>query len=101
MPMSKLQKVVARAEALIKTGTHVLATAREPGPGIVSDDYVDSALFHEWKLAALSFIEHVFGLDSVYFNQISKGCEHAYKYDVLRGLGVLKAAKSDLEGGYL
>ncbi len=62
--MSKLQKVVARAEALIKTGTHVLATAREPGPGIVSDDYVDSALFHEWKLAALSFIEHVFGLDS-------------------------------------
>jgi hypothetical protein len=57
---------------------------------------VDSALFHEWKLAALSFIEHVFGLDSVYFNQISKGCEHAYKYDVLRGLGVLKAAKKDV-----
>lgn len=99
--MAKRDKIVKRLEELIQTGQRVLATQRAPGQGVISDDYVDSSMFYEWKAGALSFLTYVFNEKSTHYRLFQKGCEHPYKGDTVQGLGVLNAAKQDVEGGLL
>jgi hypothetical protein len=90
-----------RFEELVVTGSRVFASARPPGRGVVSDYYVDSALFHEWRAAGYSLVAFTFGDDSSHYRLLKEGCVHPYREHTARGLGVLKAARQDLDAGFL
>jgi hypothetical protein len=91
--VSKLDKIYECLEELIQAGQRVLATEQEPGPGIISDNYVDSKMFYEWKAGALSILSYVLGEKSTHYRLFEKGCQHPYREHTLKGLGVLNAAK--------
>ncbi len=95
------EKLRERLNQLIELGERVLLTRRSPSPGIVSGDYVNDDPFYQWKAGSLSFLKNVFGEDSTHFQGFQESCKYAYNFDALQGQSILKAAKEDLEGGYL
>jgi len=97
----RYEKLRKRLEHLIDLGEKVLSTRRSPSPGVISDDYVNEELFYHWKVGALSFLQNVFGEDSIHFKEFHESCKHPHYLQALQGVSVLKAAKQDIEGGYL
>lgn len=95
-----MQKIVERIGYLVDLGEQVCATERSV-EGVIGARFVDSKKFYEWKAEALSFIQNVFGEQNSHYKLFEKNCVHAHHGDALQGLGVLKAAKADIEGGYL
>ncbi|WP_017453348.1 DUF4145 domain-containing protein [Herbaspirillum rubrisubalbicans] len=68
-------------------------------------EYVNNEKFIEWKLKVLNLLTQTCGVDSLYLREFAK-LEKAHFGDsnlsILKRLrSVLKAAKSDFEGGYL
>ena len=100
--MSYEARLLNRLNQLIEKGEEVLSTRRPSPSGTIGfNDFVDSAAFSQWQAGALSFLDTVFGRDSIHFEQFSTKCmENLYGYAV-RGQAILKAAMEDLEGGYL
>lgn len=99
--MAKLERTQERLDALIKAGQQVLVTSQAPGEGIIGDNYVDSVMFYEWKAASLSFVSYLFGERHTHYRLLNQGCQDPCEADTLKGLGVLNAAKQDIEGGFL
>lgn len=92
---------ITRCQALIDQGTRVLSTRRPPPAGVISGEYVESALFYEWKPAGLSFLKMTFGEEHPHFQLFQTGVKNTYFSDALQGVGVLKAAYDELRGGFL
>jgi len=94
-------KITHRLEELLQLGNQVLSTRTEPPRGVAAADSVSNELFSHWRAGSLSFLKNVFGEDSTHFHEYSKNCLRGYHYEAVRGQAVLKAAKDDIEGGYL
>jgi hypothetical protein len=99
------QKVIARLEELIAMGEQVSGTRRSrSGPGFVymGDLAVDYQLSHQWGASCVSLLGRSFGKDSEHYTRFNalftKFVDHS---PVLKGLGILRAAKEDYERGYL
>jgi len=97
--MMNIKDVIRKGfEELIIYGTKVENTRSNHGHG----DSVNSEMFYEWSTSALSLLERVFGVKSIYYTNFVE------KYKTFKGWannfehcrGILKAAKSDYENGY-
>jgi hypothetical protein len=64
-------------------------------------DFVQDDLFLEWRAGALSFLKAVFGEDSTHFTEMRERCKHSWHSDAVEGQAIMKAASTDLKGGYL
>jgi len=93
------EKLTDRLNHLIEVGEEVLKTKHVPESAIYS--YVKGDPFYQWQAGALSFLRAVFGDNSTHFQGFQQRCRGPLYDDALRGQSILKAAKEDIEGGYL
>ncbi len=89
------QRVLERLESLISIGEKVLYT---PGSG---SDSVDVGLFQQWRTSSLAFLNTTFGSGSIHYREFEERCKQNWCYEAECGLAILRAAKEDIEGGYL
>lgn len=101
----ELDRIRERVERLITMGETVLGTRSAPpsGDGIVflTDDFVDSGTFHQWRASCLSFLGSVFGETHTHSRLFDKDVTVARHEDAVKGHGIIKAAREDIRGGYL
>lgn len=95
------ENITARLNHLIEMGEEILKTRRPSPPDWVAPDSVKDAPFYQWRVGALSFLKAVFGDNSTHFQEFQQRCRYASYDDALQGQSILKAAKEDIEGGYL
>lgn len=95
--MTELDKITKRLDELIAMGESLLRTQYESN----SFYWVQQDLFSEWRAGALSFLVAVFGKDSTHFAELTSRCMVNRHSMAIEGQGILKAAKADLDGGYL
>lgn len=100
--MGKITKdrVLERLDALIKKGEEVRKTHKPNPPGVLGPT-LSSERFSEWKTASQSFLKRVLGEDDTYFRNFLDEVESGYTAHLSKGMGILKAVKDDIEGGYL
>jgi hypothetical protein len=99
--VDKIKKELERLNQLIELGERVLSTRHSPPSFLNASDRVNDDPFYQWKAGSLSFLENVFGEGSTHFRGFQESCKHAAYPSALQGQSILKAAKEDLEGGYL
>jgi hypothetical protein len=99
------QKVIDRLQELIEQASKVQATrTSRSGGGItyLGDDAVNYEMSHQWGVSALNILSRVFGKDSDHYKRFNELFPKLHDYHpILKGLGILKAAKDDYEKGYL
>ena len=95
-----LNRVLDRLNSLISAGGEVLATQRSAGQHVVGPDRVESAIFSQWRTSSLAFL-NTLPHEFVYLREFEEHCKIALYQDAVNGLGILQAAKEDIEGGYL
>jgi len=95
-----VQNILERLDALISMGEKVLATRRPPPPGVIGMDRVDDALFRQWRTSSLAFL-NTLPSEYVYHREFEQHCKASYHYQAEPGVAILRAAKEDIEGGYL
>jgi hypothetical protein len=96
------EKIQARLAELISMGEAVLATRRDPPPGVMGDDRVDSQLAYQWATSTQSLLVRVFGQVSEHYRNFKAQVnDHLSFSPAYRAQGVLKAAQEDYERGQL
>jgi hypothetical protein len=99
------QKIVDRLQELIEQASKIQATrTSRSGGGIVyfGDDAVNSQMSHQWGMSSLNILAKVFGKDSDHYKRFDELFPKFHDYHpIVKGLGILIAAKDDYEGGYL
>jgi len=93
------EKLTDRLNHLIEVGEEVLKTRYSSGIGVVY--FVKDDPFHQWRAGALSFLKGVFGDNSTHFQGFQQCCRGTLYDHAFQGQSILKAAKEDIEGGYL
>jgi len=88
---------VKRADELIALGNQTLATARTSD---FAAAYVADDKFMEYRAAALSFLIGIFGEDHAYARDFGTRVQYATPSAVQEGLGVLRAARGEVAGGW-
>jgi len=94
----QLDDFIRRADEVLALGQNALATTRQDRNG--SERVADQA-FAAFRAASLSFLANVYGSEHSYFSDFNDRVTHAYPRDINVGLGILGAAKGELEGGWL
>jgi len=92
------EKIKNRLSQLLEMGEVVLSTKYSLHSGLVM---VRDTHFYEWKAGSLSFLSMVFGESSIHFKGFEEACQSATYLDAIQGQSILKAAKTDIDGGYL
>ena len=92
------ERIMDRLNHLVEVGKKVLET-RYLVP--LDRDYVKEDPFYQWRAGALSFLNAVFGDQSIHFQEFQQRCRNHFYTDALQGQSILKAAREDIEGGYL
>jgi len=101
--MTSDEKVIGRLQDLIDRGRSIEHTKQSPPPNCIGfDSTVDSQAASQWHASALNILAKAFGKDSEHYGLFEKGFERGMTFSpVHRGIGILEAAKEDLECGYL
>lgn len=91
------KKIDAKLESLIGEGEAVCATRKRPAqtPGVIMPLYetVDSKLFKEWSLNALSTLRSIFGEESDHYRHAAKAAESTWQAsDADNLLSIVKSA---------
>jgi hypothetical protein len=92
-----LTDLVARADQILELGDAALASQRRGDYGT----WVDEDKLSEFRAAALSFLVNTFGPTHRYFMDFEKGVPSSQPSNVGLGIGVLRAARNELAGGWL
>ncbi|MCK5472441.1 MAG: hypothetical protein KAI59_00295, partial [Planctomycetes bacterium] len=87
-----------RIGRLIELGNAVLATRHTEG---YSDICVNSGEFRGFRSASLSFLERIFGVHQTYYKEFTENVKHSDSDDTEIGINILRAAKAEIEGGWL
>ncbi|MGD0591635.1 MAG: hypothetical protein ABSA44_12700 [Bacteroidota bacterium] len=95
----KLDSLLKRANELLEYGQRVLGSTRQSSYD--SSKYVDSGLFAGFRAAALSFFKSTFGELHPYYKDFDGQVKYADPYCTDRGIGILNAAKDEIQGGWL
>jgi hypothetical protein len=101
--MTSDEKVISRLQELIERGREIERTKKNPPPNCIGfDATVDSQAGSQWLTSSKNILGRAFGKDSEHY-LLFQGCfANGITYSpVHRGIGVLEAAKEDLEHGYL
>jgi hypothetical protein len=94
------EELLNRIDQLIEKGEQLLGVASSQDP-LRSQRDVNNALFQQWRVGALSFLNRVFGDNHTHFQEYQKVCRMALYSQAESGIAILKAAKEDLKCGYL
>lgn len=92
---------IDRLNQLIEAGEKVVATRIGSPPEVIAPASVDPGTFQQWRTSSLSFLTATMGTQGIHLIEFVSRCEHPYLNDAIAGLAILKAAKDDIEGGYL
>ena len=95
----KLDDLIKRAEELIQFGTQVLSTSQDDP--VVRYAKVERSSFEGFRAGTLSFFKLCFGTNHPYFEKFNSEVTTSVPSDVESGLGILRAAKNDFEGGWV
>lgn len=90
-PNDRINQLLLLADKLLATNTN--------SPGIGSS--VDSELFQEFRTASLSFIINIYDTNHPYYLDFHKEVQSNWTYMAEQGRGILKAIKSEIDGGWL
>lgn len=93
----KIEDLKRRVDELLALSGQVLTTKRSSDFGT----YVSSEAFNEFRSASLSFLRNSFGIDHPFYKEFDKNAQKASPYDTEEGRGILKAAKQEIDGGWL
>ena len=93
----KIEELQRRINELIAFSEKVLATKRSTD----HHEFVSNDLFNEFRSASLSFLKNTFGAEHPFFKEFDTEAKNAKSYDTREGIGVLKAAKQEIDGGWL
>ena len=63
-------------------------------------DLVNESPFRQWRTSSLAFLK-TFPSEYVYYNEFEEHCKLSNYDDAMEGVSILKAAKENIEGGYL
>ena len=94
----KLGDLENRVQQLIEKGQQTQGTRKNSGDG---RDYVENRPFSEFRAASLSFLERTFGSKHQFTLEFSEKVTQLYPDHVEDGLGILAAAKNEIQGGWL
>lgn len=98
MTIKKLEEILKRVDEIIRLADEVLRTEQHSNYG---SNYVSSELFFEFRAAALSFLRNTFGQAHSFCIEFDSQAKQANPYDTKEGRGILRAAKKEIEGGWL
>lgn len=87
-------RIIGRLDGLIDMGEQVLRTQN-------SDGYVETGLVQQWRTSSMAFLDAVLGPNSTHYHQFENRCKGYDIGDAKNGIGILKAAREDIKGGYL
>ncbi len=97
----EVKRILDRLNSLISTGDRVLATKYDKHVGgMIHLDRVDAGLFQQWRTSSLAFL-NTFPSEYIYGCEFEGTCKESGYDDAERGVAILRAAKEDIEGGYL
>lgn len=94
----KIEDLIEKSELLITLGTDVLKTEFTDAHHTV---WVSPELFGEFRSASLSYLRKVFGEDHPYYREFNEKLITAQKATTNWGIGIIKAAKAEIESGWL
>lgn len=94
----KLGDLENRVQQLIEKGQQTQGTRKNSGDGRA---YVENRPFSEFRAASLSFLERTFGSKHQFTLEFSEKVTQLYPDHVEDGLGILAAAKNEIQGGWL
>lgn len=95
----KLDDLVRRAEVLIQAGIDVLSTKEYFSK--LGYSRVEKSSFESFRAGTLSFFIICYGTDHPYYERFKSEVTTQVPDHVESGLGILKAAKDEMEGGWL
>ncbi|MFB0562273.1 MAG: hypothetical protein ACETWM_13800 [Candidatus Lokiarchaeia archaeon] len=95
------EKIIGRLNQLIEMGKKVLLSRQVMGGIKAPVILVNGELFYHWQASSLSFLKMVFGDEKTHFQEFHERCTVNMHSKATIGQGILKAAKEDIEGGYL
>lgn len=96
------RRLLMRLEGLIEKGNGVIATDRPPPTNVLGmSNYVDDALFFEWRTQSLNFLTGLLGANHIYPRSFDEQCNDSDTYKARAGKGILLAVQEDLKGGHL
>jgi len=95
------EKIISRIDDLIKKGQDVISTHKPNPPNVIGFPTLNSERFTEWKTQVLNFLINLLGNEHVYTKSFESEVQHSFRDDVGKGIGILKAIKEDVIGGYL
>jgi len=99
--MRREARILEHLSTLI-TQAETILTSRKAIHGIGFDDVVDLEPAQQWVTQCQNILDRAFGKDSAHYERFMKCIEEDVTYHpVLKGVGVMKAAKADLEQGHL
>jgi hypothetical protein len=94
----KIEDILKRVDDLIALGEKTLSSQTEHEMG---GSYVEQRLFHEFRSSGLSFLARTFETNSPFYLEFNKHVEDTGYYCVERGIGIMKAVRSEIDGGWL
>jgi uncharacterized protein YutE (UPF0331/DUF86 family) len=93
------EDILKRIDELIGLGNAVLAT-KTPETKF-SSSHVDDGKFRGFRSASLSFMERIFGASQTYYKEFIEHVTNNWPTHVEVGINILRAAKAEIEGGWL
>ena len=96
--MKNQDELIAQANAILTMGEKVLTTESSDGQ---AKSMVNEQKFHDFRISALSFLGRVFGELSPYYQGFRSEVTHHTSSRTRRGVGMLTAAKRELQGDWL
>ena len=97
----EVKRILDRLNSLISMGDRVLATKYDKHfGGMIHLDRVDAGLFQQWRTSSLAFL-NTLPSEYIYGREFEGTCKESGYDDAEQGVAILRAAKEDIEGGYL
>lgn len=97
------QDLCERIDVLLRKGEQVLSTHKPNPPNVIGFPTLalDHGVFVEWKTQTLAFLSGLLPKDHPYIEQFRSEVKQGFRSKVEAGLGILRALREDIIGGYL
>ncbi len=92
-----LDFVRERLARLLEEGEAVLKSRYRSG--LSHQEFVEQALFRQWRVGAIAFMREALGADSPYLKEFEFCCDSPYLTAAVRGQAVMKAVREYIDFG--
>lgn len=93
----KIEEIKRRVDELNDLAGQVIATHFTNN----YRDVVSAELFNELRSSSLSFLRNTFGTDHPFYKEFDTTAQEAYTHQAKIARGILKAAKTEIDGGWM